>query len=649
MSFHTPAEKQTRTDTESPVSPGILERKGDGNRETFANGKSIDIHSLGNSFDPASIGTNSASRFGRDLSGVKLHADELSPTLPTRTAPLMVQRFPDNTEEGSAPTSAAAEPGSETAPASGEIEPVEETAAPGETPAAALIVEDSAEELGPGQMRKSEFLEQLRAEVCRTVNAALAGTGRDTEGCPYLDYWFEFYGRKDSAHIERAIHSYAPETASVTTAGDYIPIITERARQAAETWARTGELTGVPEGIPTNLPGEPPKQDGEESSASTCPVMTKARDGGSKTAHDPQAIQKELGEGRPLEGSVRSHMESAFGMDFSHVRTHTDTTAAGLSDSLNARAFTVGEHVAFGAGEYQPGTMIGDALMAHELAHVVQQGGSNSLAAKLQESTGYNALEEDADISAVGAVASLWSGTKGKFVDFAQNAVPRLRSGLRLQRCDGDGCGTRTTTTTTTPISPIGIKSVTNADGKGWLTVKHANGSDFPPLPQYLKVDHTSTSGGRENFTIKESGQNGTLIGGTASVKQKSSTESYLSNTMTYKGAASTTFDKGKGEFRYGSSGPVTVITDTSNPTPNGTHDLEIPYEQHPHGSNYESSSIYAKTWFRIGQSGDRFLHPGRISAGCTTITAVSDWTSIYEYLINSRKDDKSVGTITVT
>ena len=68
-------------------------------------------------------------------------------------------------------------------------------------------------------------------------------------------------------------------------------------------------------------------------------------------------------------------MSAAFGYDFSGVRVHTDAKAGELSSQLNARAFTIGSDVAFAGGEYQPGTLIGDALIAHELAHVVQQGG----------------------------------------------------------------------------------------------------------------------------------------------------------------------------------------------------------------------------------------------------------------------------------
>jgi len=129
-------------------------------------------------------------------------------------------------------------------------------------------------------------------------------------------------------------------------------------------------------------------------------------------------------------------MQPAFGRDLSDVRIHTGSTASRLSNRYGARALTVGNHVAFAAGEYRPGTPVGDALMAHELAHVVQQRGSSRSVASLQRGSGaIDALEQDADSSAAGVVASLWQGVHGSASRIARNAVPSLRSGLRLQRC----------------------------------------------------------------------------------------------------------------------------------------------------------------------------------------------------------------------
>ncbi|MCB0374396.1 MAG: DUF4157 domain-containing protein [Sinomicrobium sp.] len=90
--------------------------------------------------------------------------------------------------------------------------------------------------------------------------------------------------------------------------------------------------------------------------------------------------------GRPLSPAARAYFEPRFGVDFSRVRVHTDTRAAKTSRSINARAFTVGRDIAFGAGEYSPGTDTGKKLLAHELTHVLQQhktSGSADIVSKL--------------------------------------------------------------------------------------------------------------------------------------------------------------------------------------------------------------------------------------------------------------------------
>ncbi len=81
------------------------------------------------------------------------------------------------------------------------------------------------------------------------------------------------------------------------------------------------------------------------------------------------------GGSQPLSGAERAFFEPRFGCDFSDVRLHADATAARNAESLNARAFTLGKDIAFGAGQYQPGTNEGRKLLAHELTHAVQQQG----------------------------------------------------------------------------------------------------------------------------------------------------------------------------------------------------------------------------------------------------------------------------------
>jgi hypothetical protein len=78
--------------------------------------------------------------------------------------------------------------------------------------------------------------------------------------------------------------------------------------------------------------------------------------------------------GRPLDGATRNFMEPRFGHDFSGVRIHTDERAVESARSVNALAYTVGNDIVFGAGQYAPTLPAGQKLLAHELTHVVQQG-----------------------------------------------------------------------------------------------------------------------------------------------------------------------------------------------------------------------------------------------------------------------------------
>lgn len=89
--------------------------------------------------------------------------------------------------------------------------------------------------------------------------------------------------------------------------------------------------------------------------------------------------------GRPLDTGTREFMEPRFGHDFSQVRLHTDASAAQSATAVNARAYTVQSDIVFGAGQYQPTSAPGTRLMAHELAHVVQQDqGGNTAEAELR-------------------------------------------------------------------------------------------------------------------------------------------------------------------------------------------------------------------------------------------------------------------------
>lgn len=289
-----------------------------------------------------------------------------------------------------------------------------------------LIVEDAAPLQHPGQMHRSLFMAQVKTRVCAAIEPVLAQAGQTTDGCPYVKRWFAYYSRQNAAHLEQAALHYAQEAAGATTAAALADVLVQRAVASARVWVQTQQFSGLADAgrAAVSAFGE---------TAFPLPLF-KAEAGQSAPPSHPAALQAKLGDGQPLPGATRGRMESAFGTSFSEVRVHADANAATLSSQVKARAFTVGSHVAFKQGAYQPGSPVGDALLAHELAHVVQQ--RQGPAPATSTGSGHTqALEADADQSAIGAVARLWTGATGALKGLARQAGPRFKAGLRLQRC----------------------------------------------------------------------------------------------------------------------------------------------------------------------------------------------------------------------
>jgi hypothetical protein len=97
---------------------------------------------------------------------------------------------------------------------------------------------------------------------------------------------------------------------------------------------------------------------------------------GNGAAHYAPAIVHDVlrSSGRPLDVQTRAHFEPHFGHDFGRVRVHNDSRAAQSASAVNALAYTIGPNIVFGQSKFEPATKAGQALIAHELAHVVQQG-----------------------------------------------------------------------------------------------------------------------------------------------------------------------------------------------------------------------------------------------------------------------------------
>jgi hypothetical protein len=119
------------------------------------------------------------------------------------------------------------------------------------------------------------------------------------------------------------------------------------------------------EAMPAARPAGVPQHDAAQDAASA--------DLSSAVAHGTS------GGGHALDGDTRAFMEARFGRSFGGVRVHADGAAAQSAHAVGAIAYTTGPHIVFGAGRYAPGTAEGRRLLAHELAHTVQQGAATQI------------------------------------------------------------------------------------------------------------------------------------------------------------------------------------------------------------------------------------------------------------------------------
>src|SRR5262245_56673065 len=125
----------------------------------------------------------------------------------------------------------------------------------------------------------------------------------------------------------------------------------EADRIAEEVLAAPGDGRAAPRSV---------QRHASETSASPLPV--------------PDSVVHVLeGPGRPLEPALRRDMEQRFGRDLSNVRVHVDGAAAHSAREVDARAYTVGDRIVFGAGEFAPGIESGRRLLAHDVTHTLQQ------------------------------------------------------------------------------------------------------------------------------------------------------------------------------------------------------------------------------------------------------------------------------------
>lgn len=109
------------------------------------------------------------------------------------------------------------------------------------------------------------------------------------------------------------------------------------------------------------------------------------KDNGGGSAAVPDSVYRTISSaGSQMDPHTQQFMESRFDRDFSNVQIHTDAQAQQSARSINALAYTVGNHVVFGNGQYAPSTTEGKKLLAHELTHVVQQDMAKQSDAQVQ-------------------------------------------------------------------------------------------------------------------------------------------------------------------------------------------------------------------------------------------------------------------------
>lgn len=147
--------------------------------------------------------------------------------------------------------------------------------------------------------------------------------------------------------------------------------------------------------------------------------------------------------GTPLSAETRSFFEPRFGQDFSDVRIHADGEAASSARAVQARAYTFGNDIVFGANQYAPATTQGKQLLAHELTHVIQQGGGGKAVQRdVEEGTDETVPATDMDDSEGAEPMDKKGGCKAE-----RNITRRIRNFIDLDITIPEGCSATMTFT----------------------------------------------------------------------------------------------------------------------------------------------------------------------------------------------------------
>ena len=159
-----------------------------------------------------------------------------------------------------------------------------------------------------------------------------------------------------------------------------------------------------------------------------------------------RAVSRLLGSpGSPLDPATRTQMESRFDADFAGVRLHTGPAATKSAQALNANAYTVGEDIVLHRDAFRPGTVAGQRLLAHELAHVVQQSAPGASATPVRAE--HEAQRAGLTLGSSPVMASIPAG-------IVQMDGPRGEVSSSSSSRDGEPIRTRVRTRFVIPLLP---------------------------------------------------------------------------------------------------------------------------------------------------------------------------------------------------
>ncbi len=248
----------------------------------------------------------------------------------------------------------------------------------------------------PRRVDRDAFLRRLRHMATTTASDAL-GPRWTAEGCPYIDAWFVRHAGTPAETLEAMARRYGG-LRGATSVDELIAAIQARIRlgiaywQSGEDLSRELELAGL-----------------HETATAAGDSVRGAMNGDQQQA---QRVVAELGEGTAIP-------------QMPDVRVHTDTTAAQMADRAEAHAFTIGRDIVYAATAPRPGSLAGDLLLAHELAHVEQQ----------RQPAASSASTRDVEHAAHGAAIESVARTRG--IDTSWLGITRraLTTPLSLRRC----------------------------------------------------------------------------------------------------------------------------------------------------------------------------------------------------------------------